>query len=325
MEKHIERKVLNCTKAKEIDKTEVIQSLWSGYGQIIRCFLKGSNYKSVVVKHIKLPEVNKHPRGWNTNVSHERKLKSYNVEIEFYKSWNKRCNSFCYIPDCLYIENLESEALIILEDLDNSGFTERKSSANINEIQLCLSWLANFHASFMDHSPRHLWKVGTYWHLETRPDEWNALTDIPLKDTAGLIDETLNNCKFQTFVHGDAKLANFCFSLNGKKVAAVDFQYVGGGCGIKDVVYFLGSCLHGDDCEKLEIELLNFYFRKLTLALTEKGDIVNIKEIEQEWRQLYPIAWTDFHRFIKGWSPGHWKINSYSEKLAREVIAKLKK
>jgi len=40
-----------------------------------------------------------------------------------------------------------------------------------------------------------------------------------------------------------------------------------------------------------------------------------------ESRGLFPLAWTDFHRFLKGWSPGYWKINSYSERMAREVLA----
>jgi Ser/Thr protein kinase RdoA (MazF antagonist) len=63
---------------------------------------------------------------------------------------------------------------------------------------------------------------------------------------AAVIDQVLNNCSYQTIVHGDAKLANFCFSKEGA-VSAVDFQYVGGGCGMKDVAYFLGSCLTGKE------------------------------------------------------------------------------
>ena len=29
----------------------------------------------------------------------------------------------------------------------------------------------HFHASFLNEAPDGLWPVGTYWHLETRPDE----------------------------------------------------------------------------------------------------------------------------------------------------------
>jgi hypothetical protein len=45
--------------------------------------------------------------------------------------------------------------------------------------------------------------------------------------------------------------------------------------------------------------------------------------LEKEWRSLYRVAWADFHRFLKGWSPSHWKINSYSERITAEVIKSL--
>ena len=124
-------------------------------------------------------------------------------------------------------------------------------------------------------------------------------------------------------MHGDAKLANFCFSEGGDRVAALDFQYVGGGCGMKDVAYFLGSCLGEEDCEAREAELLAHYFAELEVALERRRPEVDARAVVAEWRTLFPVAWTDFHRFLKGWCPGHWKIHSYSERLAREVLANL--
>ena len=114
-----------------------------------------------------------------------------------------------------------------------------------------------------------------------------------------------------------AKLANFCFSHDGR-VAGVDFQYVGGGCGMKDVAYFIGSCLYEKECERLEEQILDTYFEHLQKQFVLRND-----ELEKEWRSLYRVAWADFHRFIKGWSPGHWKINSYSERVTEEVIKNL--
>jgi hypothetical protein len=124
-------------------------------------------------------------------------------------------------------------------------------------------------------------------------------------------------------VHGDAKLANFCFSEDGTKVAAVDFQYVGGGCGMKDLAYFVGSCLYEEDCERLETKILDEYFRELKSAVSKQNLEIDWKDLEENWRSLYPVAWADFHRFLKGWSPDHWKINSYSEKITRKVIQNL--
>lgn len=323
MNKHFQDIILQATGANELFEIEVIQNLWSGYGEIVRFGLTETDRKSVVVKHVQLNQ-GKHPRGWNTDLSHQRKLKSYQVETEWYKNWSKLCNNSCRIPDCLALESIEGEALMVLEDLDSSGFEGRRSSSvNWDEVEACLKWLANFHATFMGEKPDGLWKTGTYWHLDTRPDELKVLEDKPLKAAASAIDKKLSSSTFQTFVHGDAKLANFCFSADGKKVAAVDFQYVGGGCGMKDVAYFIGSCMHEEDCEKYEDKILKFYFNELTNALKSKNNTIVTSALENNWRNLYPVAWADFHRFVKGWHPGHWKINSYSERISKQVINQL--
>jgi len=318
---HITRRA---TQADKIFKIEDIQSLWSGYGKIMRYGLNGNTKrKSVVIKHVNLPNQHNHPRGWNTDLSHQRKIKSYQVETHWYRQWAPKCDDSCRIPHCLAIESEKDEVLMVLEDLDDSGYPLRKTTVSINEMQACLRWLANFHATFMGEKPTGLWPIGTYWHLATRPDELNVLSDITLKNAAPIIDQALNNTPYQSFVHGDAKLANFCFSSDGEQVAAVDFQYIGGGCGMKDVAYFIGSCLYEEDCEQYEKALLDYYFFQLKAVLIDKQKPVNPEAVEHDWRRLYPIAWTDFHRFVKGWSPGHWKIHGYSERIAREVVQQL--
>jgi thiamine kinase-like enzyme len=320
MNNHFKETILKATGATELFEIEVIQNLWSGYGKIIRMGLVGSNHSSVVIKHVRMPNQGKHPRGWNTDLSHQRKVKSYKVEMAWYKQWSFNCDESCRIPNCIALETYEDEVLMVLEDLDAAGFSMRKSSVTMKELKQCLAWLAHFHATFMREKPSGLWEVGTYWHLNTRPDELKEMDDKPLRKAANTIDTILNESPYQTFVHGDAKLANFCFSDDGNSVSAVDFQYVGGGCGMKDVAYFLGSCLHEDDCERLESNLLDYYFGVLKDALIIRNKKVEFSALESNWRELYPFAWTDFHRFLKGWSPDHWKINSYSERVAREVV-----
>ncbi len=315
--------VLESTGAEGLYETENIQSLWSGYGSILRYGLVGGETESVVVKHICLDQNGHHPRGWNTGLSHQRKLKSYQVETAWYINYSGLCDEYCRIPKCLAVKSNSDEMLIVFEDLDASGYSVRKNYVSLDEIKVCLKWLANFHARFMGVKPDMLWQVGTYWHLDTRPDELEQLDDILLKQAAKDIDQKLTCSTYQTLVHGDAKLANFCFSEHGDKVAAVDFQYVGGGCGMKDVAYFLGSCLDEEECEKNEKVLLDYYFVELEKALIRLESNVDPNELIADWRPLFAVAWTDFHRFIKGWSPGHWKINAYSEKLACKVIKEL--
>ena len=315
--------VLTVTGSQTIDSSTVIQSLWSGYGQIERLELSGGTYPSVILKHIKLPEANDHPRGWNSSLSHQRKIRSYQIEAHWYQHFAAHCSDDCIVPICLAVNVLENETILILTDLDAAGFDVRKNSVEIQDIHACLSWLASFHATFLNSNGDGLWECGTYWHLDTRPDELAALDDINLRHAAPLIDNKLKQSRYQTLVHGDAKLANFCFSANSSssmKVAAVDFQYIGRGCGMKDVAYFIGSCLNESECEAMESQLLDYYFSILIKEITLKQSNINVTQLENEWRELYPVAWADFHRFIKGWSPSHWKINSYSERITASVI-----
>jgi len=313
--------VLEVTKAQGFGKISEIQSLWSGYGSIKRLQIKGAGAPRVIVKLVSPPSSADHPRGWNTGLSHQRKLKSYQVESNWYRqtamdgSWGD-----ARIPQCYGVHQDGEQVLLVLEDLDAAGFSERRSFVNGSQWKSCVRWLAQFHAAGMGMNPQGLWETGTYWHLETRPDELERLDDFELKQTAHAMDQKLKNAKFQTVVHGDAKLANFCFQPDGDEVAAVDFQYIGGGCGMKDLAYFVGSCFRDEEAEAREEEALACYFQFFEEAMKRDGSKVSAKEVEKEWRPLYRVAWADFHRFMKGWSPGHWKLSDYSERVTRSVI-----
>ncbi|PLX96371.1 MAG: choline kinase [Desulfuromonas sp.] len=322
LSRHFRHSLRDLSQATRIKRFEPIQELWSGYGQILRCHLSGGRWPSLVVKHI-CPTSASHPRGWNSDLSHQRKVRSYSIEIDWYHHWSHRCGDDCRIARCHKVEQRNNQTLIVLEDLDAAGYPRRLENPGPHEIHACLRWLAAFHARFMGEAPQHLWPQGTYWHLATRPDELAILDDPPLKEAAAAIDALLEASPYQTFVHGDAKVANFCFSEDGDQVASVDFQYVGGGCGMKDVAYFIGSCLDERECERQEEALLAVYFEALRQALTRHRPKIDAAALEQNWRELYPVAWSDFYRFLKGWAPGHWKLHAYSERLANETIARL--
>jgi len=353
-------RVANLANAETATQIESVQSLWSGYGQIVRVRLLGVRTtnnatpspnalpETAIVKHVCPPQSRDHKYGWSGDVSHQRKLRSYDNETNWYLNASEYCGDDCRVPHLLGADLVKSSSapkaetddsaaanwLLVMEDLDAAGFHLRHSRVTDPQVDACLGWLANFHATFLVDTARpigplpaeqhQLWPIGTYWHLDTRPDEFAVMEDSPLKRAAAKIDATLNNARFQTLVHGDAKLANFCFAENDQ-VAAVDFQYVGGGCGMKDVAYFISSCFSDTECEQREQALLDNYFQRLKMALTKRQDAppVSFDELELECRKLYSFAWADFYRFLAGWSPGHWKIHGYSERMTQMVLNQL--
>ncbi|MDN3690175.1 phosphotransferase [Cyclobacterium jeungdonense] len=317
----IASQILHCTGATAIRKMAHVQTLWSGYGSIKRYVLEGGKYPSVIVKHILLPESGIHPRGWNTDLSHQRKVKSYAVESYWYQHYARLTGPDCKMPRLLHAAEEGSMRLLVMEDLNALGFPGRlmPDTVTLAAAKNCLAWLARFHARFMQVSPEGLWEIGAYWHLDTRPDEWAKMKHIPLQQAASAIDQKLNAAAYQTLVHGDAKLANFCFGPE-HQVAAVDFQYVGKGCGIKDVAYFISSCFAEEACEAYEDELLGHYFKVLEMDMDK---CIDFQLVKQEWTELYKFAWADLYRFLDGWSAGHWKMHGYSERLTRSVLEEL--
>ena len=309
---------------------EPIQDLWSGCGQIAKLRWAGEPGHAVM-KHVKMPAAMDHPRGWNTDRSMQRKARSYEVEARWYAQWSERCPAGCRVPRCLGHAAWGDERLLLLEDVDASGYPRRVTRATNAELDACVRWLAAFHGAFLSERPsappEGLWAKGTYWHLDTRPDEWARMPEGALKEAATPIDQALAASPFQTVVHGDAKLANFCFADDLKApsggVAAVDFQYVGGGCGMKDLAYLVGGCLDSEACFAQEDRVLALYFEQLGSELDRRGVSLDRAALEADWRRLYPYACADFQRFLVGWSPGHWKISGYSEHMTRKALAAL--
>jgi len=318
-------------QATKVERREVIQSLWSGYGEIVRYALTTNNKESfVVVKHCTSPSVVDHPRGWQSDHAHNRKIRSYDVEQTWYREWAAQCNPFARVAFSYgdFFDDQTNQRLTVLEDLDAAGYSDRYDN-KLESVIACIDWLAVFHASFIHENPlttwpQGLWEKGTYWHLDTRQDEWLAMEEGELKESARALSDCLDKARFKTLVHGDAKVANFCFSTSDSQVAAVDFQYIGGGVGVQDLAYLLGSALSEDDVAKNLPYLLDHYFAELGRALMAQGESQAFaQDVIEEWQDLFVIAWADFHRFIMGWAPTHNKNTNFSRKLTKQALEKL--
>lgn len=289
--------VLFITGAQSIKDSRIIQGLWGGMGDLIRVELDGGAQTSVVLKRIQFPP------STSSSFSETRKRRSYEIESRWYTSYSKLCPTQSRIASHLSSLLTEHGLLLLLEDLHGSGF-ERGRPPSSTQIASGLTWLAHFHARFLEVKPDGLWEQGCYWHLDTRPDEYRRMPEGPLKKLASAFDRALREARFQTLVHGDAKPANFLWNSDNQ-AAAVDFQYVGLGCGMRDVAYFLDCCL-GEERALLEIDdWLSHYFRELQTALSLHGHESSAAALEAEWSRLFSVAWSDFNRFYQGWAdPG---------------------
>jgi Phosphotransferase enzyme family len=323
VDERLSERIQRGTGADEVELGARVQSLWGGYGEIRRVELLGASARTAIVKSVTPPAEREFARDAAKLRSHRRKVRSYAVELEFYRRFARATDASCRVPGLLHGEAGAGDFLFVFEDLDAAGFPARRSQCSAHEIAAGLGWLASFHARFVGVAPEGLWNVGTYWHLATRPDELAALGAHPLRRAAPRIDERLNQARFKTLLHGDAKLENFCFSRDGSAVAAVDFQYVGGGVGVKDLAYYLGSCLSVKACATEVPRYLERYFAALRAELAQHAPSVDAAALEAEWRELFTWAWVDFQRFLLGWAPSYAAGDAYSERLTAELLARV--
>lgn len=296
-----------------MNETETLQSLWGGYGRLVR--RRGENGTSIV-KDIRWPS-GRH------DASHKRKLRSYQVESRWYDEWAAKVPRGCRIPTCLRIESRPDGMVLELEDLDAAGYPRRSSRPGRQDLSAAVAWLARLHAAFVGVRPEGLWKEGSYWHLATRREELSAMPRGMLRDAARDLDRRLATARFRTIVHGDAKPDNFCFGRPGE-IAVVDFQYAGGGCGMRDLAYLL-DCVFDDAISDDAIgAALDGYFDVFRRSLAGNAEFADrADEIEAEWRDLFPVAWLDFQRFLQGWSPAYARPSAALERRIRKELEAL--
>jgi hypothetical protein len=300
--------------AKRSDDVELLQELWGGYGSLSR--RRTPDGMTEIVKDVRWPS-------GKGDLSHRRKLRSYQVEAHWYRHWAGRVPDSCRIAALRGVQSRPDGMLLVLEDLDAAGYARRSSSLRRDDLHAAVDWLARFHAAFLGAAPEGLWKEGSYWHLGTRPDEWKAMPTGPLREAAAEIDRRLAGARFRTIVHGDAKPDNFCLGAAGS-IAAVDFQYVGGGCGMRDLAYLLDDFRGGILDDSPTRAVVDRYFATLRHAL--RHDPLHGPQadaIEQEWRDLFPVAWLDFQRFLQGWSPAFRRPSPNLERAIRAELERL--
>lgn len=314
-------KLQHALQDHSVQYVEQLQALWSGYGSIIRCYSKDKD-QYYIVKYVQtsVPTTD-HPRGWSGEKSHQRKVKSYQVETEFYRQYAQCCTLDCKVPTLHKIVELDDGCLLLMEDLHASGYDVRADKNDWHKLKLAITWLANFHSKFMFNNADDLWSQGGYWHLATRQDELAAMPESDLKQQACNLDIRLKNAKFQTLIHGDAKFENLCFHNQNNHVAAVDFQYIGRGVGVVDLAYLAGSALEQTSLEKYGDQILPLYLKALKQALTQTQPTLDFDQLSTEYSRLYPVAWADFYRFLLGWNPNSWKINPYIKKMTALAIS----
>ena len=260
-----------------VESVSRIASLWGGMGSIVRlrCETKtgggstanGTTSSTLIAKRIRCSN----PRSFGD----KRKAASYEVEASFYGS--EACRELSERHVCcrgLHTQDDGNGSItILMAPLPNPTLHAMGGEV----AKAAVRSVARLHAYFWGDaaSTRAVERIGlaaqgTYWYLDTRPDEYEWMdgrTGISrrLKRAARGIDRALKCHEYQTICHGDLKACNMSLSEDPNFVTFVDFQYLGRACPCKDLAYLFvcGMDVDEDFEEKQEDELLRLYIEEL--------------------------------------------------------------
>lgn len=282
--------------------------LWAGMGHVYELSF-GSNSRNSTQKFI-VKCVDPGPSQVDS-IGGRRKAASYQVEANFYENYANDLidNHDLPLPRPHHVEHNGNQTIICMSKLEQDNARHHGTTNNVDE--QVIKWLARLHASTWESNAEGLQPIGSYWYLDTRPDEH---ADMPrtgwqgrLKRAARAIDGRLQRDSMQCIIHGDAKEANILWTDHGE-VAMCDFQYCGKGPPTRDLAYFLCSSTNAQD----EEALLKVYYDELIELLPNTATRPSFEQLQESLE----LACCDYARFMSGW--GFW-----GNDLSRRVIALL--
>jgi len=296
---------------QSVTSVSQIATLWGGMGSIVglKCECgceKGDStkQKTIIAKRIRCSN----PRSFGDR----RKAASYKVEASFYGS--DACSELSEQHICckgMHTEDDGSGSItILMTPLPNPALWSMEGDV----ARAAVRSVARLHARFWG-NPKSTTAVeeiglaaqGTYWYLDTRPDEYEMMdgrTGISrkLKKAAFGIDRALKEHEYQTICHGDLKACNMSMSKNPSYVTLVDFQYLGRACPAKDLAYLFvcGMDVDEDFEERQEGELLGLYIDELAANGVGHEKEAPLPKLET-LKQALDLSYCDLYRWMLGW------------------------
>lgn len=291
-----------------ITSIKSIARLWAGMGSIE--WIKCNDGISMVAKKILCPN----PRSFGD----KRKAASYAVEANFYSLYANNLGVIC-CRGLNSVDDGKGNITILMTPLPHRTLTYMAGETAVAAIRS----VARLHAYFWGNSKSTaavksgLAPQGTYWYLDTRPDEYDSMSkhglEGKLRRTARHIDEALKDHPYQTVVHGDLKACNMSESDDPKYVTFVDFQYVGKACPTKDLAY-LFVCGMDDFDEDQEEGMLRLYTKELKERGVGSDSEAPLPTLDG-LKKAMDLAYCDLYRWMCGW--GVWGNDFLVDRVER--------